>query len=38
MWYGEIAKYDFRRGGFSMDTGHFTQVVWRSTTTIGCGT
>jgi uncharacterized protein YkwD len=38
MWYGEIAKYDFRRGGFSMETGHFTQVVWRATTTIGCGT
>src|SRR5438105_3215553 len=28
MWYGEISKYDFRRGGFSMETGHFTQVVW----------
>ena len=38
MWYGEIAKYDFRRGGFSMETGHFTQVVWRATTQIGCGT
>jgi uncharacterized protein YkwD len=38
MWYGEISKYDFRRGGFSMETGHFTQVVWRGTTKIGCGT
>ena len=38
MWYGEISKYDFRRGGFSMETGHFTQVVWRATTKIGCGT
>ena len=38
MWYGEIDKYDFRRGGFSMETGHFTQVVWRGTTKVGCGT
>ncbi len=37
MWYGEISKYDFRRGGFSMETGHFTQVVWRATSMIGCG-
>jgi uncharacterized protein YkwD len=37
MWYGEISKYDFRHGGFSMDTGHFTQVVWRATTKVGCG-
>jgi uncharacterized protein YkwD len=38
MWYGEIDKYDFRRGGFSMETGHFTQVVWRATSRVGCGT
>ena len=38
MWYGEIAHYDFRRGGFSMETGHFTQVVWRATARVGCGT
>jgi pathogenesis-related protein 1 len=38
MWYGEIAKYDFRRGGFSMETGHFTQLVWKGTTQLGCGT
>ena len=24
-------------GGFSMKTGHFTQVVWRGTTAVGCG-
>lgn len=36
MWYGEVAKYDFKTGGFSMDTGHFTQVVWRGTTQLGC--
>jgi uncharacterized protein YkwD len=37
MWYDEIAKYKFPDGGFSMDTGHFTQVVWRGTTQVGCG-
>jgi len=37
MWYDEIAKYRFPNGGFSMDTGHFTQVVWRGTSQVGCG-
>ena len=37
MWYDEVAQYKFPNGGFSMKTGHFTQVVWRSTTHVGCG-
>jgi uncharacterized protein YkwD len=37
MWYDEIADYKFPDGGFSMKTGHFTQVVWRGTSRIGCG-
>jgi uncharacterized protein YkwD len=36
MWYREIEAYDFKRGGFSMQTGHFTQVVWRGTARLGC--
>jgi len=36
MWYDEIKEYSFDRGGFSMNTGHFTQVVWRDTTEMGC--
>lgn len=36
-WYGEIEAYDFAKGGFSAETGHFTQVVWASTTELGCG-
>jgi len=36
MWYDESKQYNFKRGGFSMNTGHFTQVVWRATTQVGC--
>jgi uncharacterized protein YkwD len=37
MWYDEIADYKFPDGGFSAKTGHFTQVVWRGTSRVGCG-
>jgi uncharacterized protein YkwD len=37
MWYDEVAQYRFPDGGFSSSTGHFTQVVWRSTRRVGCG-
>lgn len=37
MWYAEVAQYDWKRGGFSMATGHFTQVVWVGTRRLGCG-
>lgn len=36
LWYREIDKYRFARGKFSMATGHFTQLVWRSTRRVGC--
>jgi len=37
MWLEERSSYDFNRGGFSMSTGHFTQVVWKGTQRLGCG-
>lgn len=35
-WYNEIAKYDFQNPVWSTEVGHFTQMVWRNTTQIGC--
>jgi hypothetical protein len=35
-WYDEISEYDFASPGFSVDTGHFTQVVWKDTRRVGC--
>lgn len=37
LWADEEAQYDYKRPGFAMETGHFTQVVWRGTTQLGCG-
>jgi hypothetical protein len=37
MWYDEVKQYSFRAASVSMKTGHFTQVVWRATTQVGCG-
>lgn len=36
-WYDEIKLYKFAKPGFSMETGHFTQVVWKNTVSLGCG-
>ncbi|KAI8377067.1 CAP domain-containing protein [Choanephora cucurbitarum] len=35
-WYDEESKYNYNAPGFSMATGHFTQVVWKGTTEVGC--
>jgi hypothetical protein len=36
-WYHEATLYSYSDPGFSEATGHFTQLVWRNTTTVGCG-
>ncbi|CAH1776924.1 unnamed protein product [Owenia fusiformis] len=36
-WYNEVNEYDFCDQGFSEQTGHFTQVVWKGTTKVGFG-
>lgn len=35
-WYNEVDKYDYDNPGFSGETGHFTQIVWKSTQRLGC--
>uniref|UniRef100_A0A8C1JZC8 Im:7150988 n=1 Tax=Cyprinus carpio TaxID=7962 RepID=A0A8C1JZC8_CYPCA len=36
-WYSEIKDYNFSSPGFQYSTGHFTQVVWKSSTELGVG-
>lgn len=35
-WANEAAKYNWNAPGFSAATGHFTAVVWKATTQVGC--
>ncbi|OQX24148.1 MAG: hypothetical protein BWK80_22360 [Desulfobacteraceae bacterium IS3] len=37
MWAGEKAYYNYESNSCNGVCGHYTQVVWRSTTQIGCG-
>ena len=36
-WYSEEPGYDYERPGFSPGIGHFTQIVWKNSTEVGCG-
>jgi hypothetical protein len=33
----QVSFYNYARPGFSSATGHFTALVWKSTTKLGCG-
>ncbi|KAF9906131.1 hypothetical protein EC991_000927 [Linnemannia zychae] len=35
-WYSEESQYNYKKPGFAMNTGHFTQVVWKGTKSVGC--
>ncbi|KAI8644118.1 CAP domain-containing protein [Parasitella parasitica] len=36
-WYNEVKQYNYKNPGVSGQTDHFTAIVWKSTTKIGCG-
>lgn len=35
-WGDERDEYDFKHPDFTHETGHFTQLVWKDTTDVGC--
>jgi len=37
IWAGEAKDYDYASGRCSGVCGHYTQVVWRDSTELGCG-
>jgi glioma pathogenesis-related protein 2 len=37
FWYSEVANYNYMKPGFSDNTGHFTQVIWKNSLELGCG-
>ena len=37
LWYNEVSNYNYSTGKFSLRTGHFTQVIWKNSSKVGCG-
>jgi hypothetical protein len=38
LFYSEVDVYDWKNPGYSDRTGHFTQLVWNSSSSVGVGT
>ncbi|BGP54805.1 hypothetical protein JCM8202_003313 [Rhodotorula sphaerocarpa] len=36
LWSNEASLYDWKNPGYSDATGHFTQMIWKDTTELGC--
>ncbi|RWS25189.1 serine proteinase stubble-like protein [Leptotrombidium deliense] len=36
LWYGDRTNYDYSNAQYSSQSGAFTQLVWRSSTKLGC--
>ena len=36
-WYNEINNYNYSQPGFTIDSSHFSQLVWKETSKMGCG-
>lgn len=36
-WYMEISQYNYSNPGYSSSTGHFSQVVWKKSSSLGMG-
>jgi len=36
-WYNEVKLYNYNSPGFSMQTGHFTAMVWKDSKELGIG-
>ena len=36
-WGNERKEYNFKHPGFTEETGHFSQLVWKTSVTVGCG-
>ena len=36
-WYETMSKYEFERPGFVRDAAGFINMIWKSTTELGCG-
>jgi uncharacterized protein YkwD len=37
IWYSEILNYDFSKNSHQMHTGHFSALIWKSSTKFGIG-